>query len=153
MKAVLNVEKHGVSFPEAMTVFGDPAELTSPDPDHSEWESRFVSLGFSAATRLLVVPYIERDATIRIITAREASPKERKQYESNQNRCETEMRPEYVFSGAVRDKHREAYKNGTNVVFLDADVATAFTDSVSVNRALRLLLDLAREQASIKKSA
>lgn len=66
---------------------------------------------------------------------------------------ETEMRPEYDFSGAVRGKHHEAYKKGTNVVFLDADVATAFADSASVNRALRLLLDLAREQASVKKSA
>lgn len=69
------------------------------------------------------------------------------------NASETEMRPEYDFSGAVRGKHHEAYKNGTNVVFLDTDVATAFTDSASVNRALRLLLDLAREQASVKKSA
>jgi hypothetical protein len=63
------------------------------------------------------------------------------------------MRPEYDFSGGVRGKHHEAYKNGTNVVFLDDDVARAFTDSASVNRALRLLLDLAREQASVKKSA
>ena len=66
---------------------------------------------------------------------------------------EDEMRAEYDFTGAVRGKHHQAYKNGTNVVFLDADVATAFTDSASVNRALRLLLDLAREQASVKKSA
>jgi hypothetical protein len=63
------------------------------------------------------------------------------------------MRPEYDFSGGVRGKHHEAYKSGTNVVFLDADVASAFTDSASVNRALRLLLDLARDQASAKKSA
>lgn len=66
---------------------------------------------------------------------------------------ETEMRAEYDFSGGVRGKHHEAYKKGTNVVFLDADVATAFTDSAAVNRALRLLMDLAREQASVKKSA
>lgn len=85
-KALRNVEKHRTGFPEAMTVFGDPLELTSADPDHSESEFRFVSLGLSSAVRLLAVSYTERDATIRIITAREASPKERRQYESNQKR-------------------------------------------------------------------
>jgi hypothetical protein len=54
------------------------------------------------------------------------------------------MRPEYDFSHAVRGKHYEAYRAGTNVVFLDPDVAKAFADSASVNRALRLLLELAR---------
>ncbi len=54
------------------------------------------------------------------------------------------MRPEYDFSHGVRGKHHEAYRAGTNVVFLDSDVAKAFADSASVNQALRLLLDLAR---------
>ncbi|MPY89349.1 MAG: hypothetical protein GEU99_15660 [Luteitalea sp.] len=64
-----------------------------------------------------------------------------------------DMRPEYDFSSGVRGKHHEAYKAGTNVVFLDADVAKVFTDSAAVNRALRLLLDLAKEQVSVKRSA
>jgi hypothetical protein len=55
-----------------------------------------------------------------------------------------EMRPEYDFSHGVRGKHYEAYRAGTNVVFLDSDVAQAFGDSASVNQALRLLLQLAR---------
>ena len=55
-----------------------------------------------------------------------------------------EMRPEYDFSHGVRGKHYEAYRAGTNVVFLDPDVAQAFADSASVNQALRLLLQLAR---------
>ena len=55
-----------------------------------------------------------------------------------------EMRPEYDFSHGVRGKHYEAYRAGTNVVFLDPDVAKAFADSASVNQALRLLLQLAR---------
>ena len=54
-----------------------------------------------------------------------------------------EMRPEYDFSQGVRGKHYEAYRAGTNVVFLDPDVAKAFGDSASVNRVLRLLLRLA----------
>ena len=63
------------------------------------------------------------------------------------------MRAEYDFSGGVRGKHHVAYKAGTNVVFLDADVAKAFPDSSSVNRALRLLLELARKQMSSKRPA
>ena len=57
-----------------------------------------------------------------------------------------ELRPEYDFTGGVRGKHHEAYQKGTNVVFLDSDVAQVFRDSTSVNQALRLLLKLAKEQ-------
>jgi len=60
-----------------------------------------------------------------------------------------ELRPEYDFSGGVRGKHYEAYRKGTNVVFLDPDVAQVFKDSASVNQALRLLLKLAKEQVSM----
>jgi hypothetical protein len=59
-----------------------------------------------------------------------------------------DLRLEYDFSGGVRGKHHEAYRKGTNVVFLDPDVARVFKDSESVNRALRLLLELAKEQVS-----
>lgn len=62
------------------------------------------------------------------------------------NPADDDMRPEYDFSAGVRGKHHEQYKAGTNVVFLDADVAKVFKDSESVNRALRLLLDLAKSQ-------
>lgn len=82
-KAAANLEKHGVEFSEAMTVFGDPRELTIPDPDHSEAEARFLSIGLSTTGRLLVVAYAERQGRTRIISAREAIPKERKQYESS----------------------------------------------------------------------
>ena len=50
-KAHYNVEKHGVSFAEAMTVFGDPLKVTIPDPNHSEGEARFLSLGRSEQGR------------------------------------------------------------------------------------------------------
>jgi hypothetical protein len=61
-------------------------------------------------------------------------------------REEDDLRPEYDFSAGVRGKHFEAYRKGTNVVFLDPDVAAVFKDSAAVNTALRLLLTLAREQ-------
>ena len=77
-----NVEKHGVDFTEAATVFGDPLELTIADPDHSVGEFRFLSMGFSSPNRILVVSYTEREERVRIFSARVASPKERRQYES-----------------------------------------------------------------------
>ncbi len=61
-----------------------------------------------------------------------------------------EMRPEYDFSQGVRGKHYQAYRAGTNVVFLDADIAEVFADSASVNQALRLLVKLARTQVPTK---
>ena len=56
-----------------------------------------------------------------------------------------DMLPEYDFAGGVKGKHYEAYRRGTNVVVLEPDVAKAFPDSASVNRVLRLLLHLAKE--------
>lgn len=81
-KAESNAAKHGVSFAEAMTVLGDPLELVISDPDHSEGEYRFLSMGHSAMGRLLVVAYTEREGRVRIINAREATAGERKRYES-----------------------------------------------------------------------
>jgi uncharacterized DUF497 family protein len=81
---VENLKKHGVDFVDASTIFGDPLEVTIPDPAHSEGEARFLSLGLSATARVLVVAYTEREGRIRIIHARVAEPKERRTYESDQ---------------------------------------------------------------------
>lgn len=62
-----------------------------------------------------------------------------------------DMLPEYDFSGAVRGKYYERYRQGTNVVLLEPDVARAFKDSESVNRALRLLLDIARQEVAQRR--
>ena len=64
-----------------------------------------------------------------------------------------DMLPEYDFAHGVRGKHHEAYKAGTNVVFLEPDLAKVFTDSASVNRVLRLLLNLAKENVSTNRPA
>jgi uncharacterized protein len=80
-KAKANLSKHGVSFVEAVTVFGDPLSMNMPDPDHSEGEERFILLGMSDRYRLLVVSYAERPPRTRIINARLATRNERKQYE------------------------------------------------------------------------
>lgn len=83
-KATENLKKHGVGFPEATTVFGDPLEITIPDPAHSEGEARYLSLGLSSENRLLVVAYTERRGKARVIHARVAAPRERRIYESSQ---------------------------------------------------------------------
>ena len=59
-KAATNVKDHGVSFDEATTVFGDLLAMNMPDPDHSEGEQRFLVLGMSEKSRLVVVSYAER---------------------------------------------------------------------------------------------
>ncbi len=83
-KALSNEEKHGISFSEATTVFGDPMELTIADPDHSMGEFRFLSIGRSSLGNLLVVSYTEREENhIRIISARRATKHEQKHYEQN----------------------------------------------------------------------
>jgi uncharacterized DUF497 family protein len=76
-----NRRKHGVSFDEATTVFGDSFSLNMPDPSHSATEDRFLVLGRSARGRLLVVAYAERGPRTRLVSARKASPTERRRYE------------------------------------------------------------------------
>lgn len=80
-KAASNLTKHEVSFDEAASAFRDPLSLTIPDPDHSEEEERYLLLGQSTAGRLVVVSHTERGARIRIIGARLAESRERRDYE------------------------------------------------------------------------
>jgi uncharacterized protein len=80
-KASSNLKKHGVSFQEAKTVFGDTFSLTVADPEHSESEYRFIDIGLAESGRLLVVSYTERGTKIRIISSRLALPAERRLYE------------------------------------------------------------------------
>ena len=81
-KAEANFRKHEVSFVEAATVFFDSLSLTVPDPLHSDEEDRFVITGLSNRQRHLVVVHSDRNDKIRIISARLATPSERKKYES-----------------------------------------------------------------------
>lgn len=80
-KAHRNLAKHGVSFKEAATVFGDPLAMTYYDPDHSEEEDRFLTFGHSSEGHFLVVSHTDRGDSTRIISARKATRKERRQYE------------------------------------------------------------------------
>ena len=82
-KAELNLRKHGVSLEEASTVLKDTLSRTICDPLHSSFrEQRFVTIGFSGCSQLLVVVHCDRSNKIRIISARRATRRERQNYEN-----------------------------------------------------------------------
>ena len=80
-KAETNLQKHGVSFEEAVTVFYDPLAATFDDPDHSQAENRWITIGYASKGILTVVCHSERAGVIRIISARRATSRERKKHE------------------------------------------------------------------------
>jgi uncharacterized DUF497 family protein len=80
-KARFNLRDHGVSIEEAATVFLDPSAVTYPDPDHSDEEDREITIGHSVKQRILFVSHCQRRERIRVISARKATRKERKQHE------------------------------------------------------------------------
>ncbi|HEX8735297.1 MAG TPA: BrnT family toxin [Pyrinomonadaceae bacterium] len=82
-KAAINFKKHGVSFDEAETVFGSSLAGIFDDETHSIEEKREIIIGYSINNRLLIIIFTERDnETVRIISAREATPKERRKFEN-----------------------------------------------------------------------
>ena len=82
-KATANRAKHGVPFEEAMTVVAAPLARVFDDPDHSTWERREIIVGDSIRRRLLVVCFVEQRDCIRIFSARNATRRERQDYEEN----------------------------------------------------------------------
>jgi len=84
-KDTSNTEKHGVGFEEASTVFSDPLSITIGDPDHSDEEFRFLTIGVSVQNRLIVVIHTDRSESIRLISARSATPRERRNYEQQED--------------------------------------------------------------------
>ena len=87
IKATANQKKHGVSFEEAKSVFYDEFAVQFYDDSHSEAEHRFLMLGFSCETRLLLICHCERNSgkTIRIISARKATKNESKYYKGSES--------------------------------------------------------------------
>ncbi|HEY0376235.1 MAG TPA: BrnT family toxin [Pyrinomonadaceae bacterium] len=84
-KAIGNLAKHGVSFEEAATVFGDTLSDTFDDPDHSAEERRFIITGVSGEGRMLIVAHTDDGEVVRIISAREPTRGERKSYEESRD--------------------------------------------------------------------
>jgi hypothetical protein len=83
-KAARNLQRHGVSFQDAASIFGDPLAATIPDPEHSTDEPRLITMGVTPSQRLLVVVHTDRGDRIRIISARPATRAETKKYEEGQ---------------------------------------------------------------------
>ena len=83
-KALSNRRKHGVTFEEAASAFADPLSRTIPDPDHSEKEDRSILIGQSKRGRIVIVVHTERGDRIRIISARVASRREKREHEEEQ---------------------------------------------------------------------
>jgi len=83
-KAESNRAKHGISFDEASSVFGDPLATSVVDPAHSVNEERFLTTGMSNQGRAVIVWHADRGDVVRIIGAREATPQERRTYESGE---------------------------------------------------------------------
>lgn len=82
-KAASNQKKHRVAFAEATTVFADPLAAIFDDVAHSDEEHREIIIGHSAENRLLLVCFTERAGAVRIISARRATTRERRDYEEN----------------------------------------------------------------------
>jgi len=84
-KAASNLARHQVAFEDAVSVFSDPLAMVHSDPDHSHDERRSILIGHSDEGRLLLVSYVYRESTIRIISARVATRRERERYEEDAN--------------------------------------------------------------------
>jgi len=113
------------------------------------WSS-YLTVGTSQQGKLIVVAHADPARTRSGSSARASQPREREETMSRKPKAKPstdEMRAEYDFSRGVRGKYYERYQKGTNLVLLEPDIAKAFPDSASVNKALRLLVDLAKREA------
>jgi uncharacterized DUF497 family protein len=140
-KARSNFSKHGISFEEASTIFGDSFSLTVPDPDHSITERRYITVGRAFSGNLLVVVHTDR-AIISASSAPDAQAGESADF-MNKKSSKSErngIRDEYDFSQGRRGKYARRYAEGTNVVVLEPDVAKVFPTSKKVNASLRKLI-------------
>jgi uncharacterized protein len=148
-KSEANWRKHGVSFEEAETVFGDPEWIWREDDLHSDDEDRYLVIGTSISGRLLVVVYCIRDDDYRLIHARAAGPSERRQYMKG-NRIHDKADEAINYDDIPEIKDFSGFKRGGGPdiefrrdiirVSIEPDVARHYADSDSVNAALRILI-------------
>jgi uncharacterized DUF497 family protein len=141
-KARWNEEKHGVAFPKAEQIFDDPLHATMRDAFHADGEDRYITIGETLWSEVLVVAHAERGDRIRIISARRATRSEKRRYMDKKfdtiNDVD-DLQPEYDFTGAVRGKY---YRPGKTIIrmTIDEDVARHFSTSEVLNEALRKLI-------------
>ena len=149
-KAEANLRKHGVSFAEAVTVFGDPLSMNMPDPDHSKGNngSSFSACQIVFACWSCPTPRGDRERELLVpgwqLDMNESNMNKSKVKARPHSSDEDTMRPEYDFSKAVRGVTAARYAEGTNLVLLDPDVAEIFPSARAVNEALRTIARLSR---------
>ena len=141
-KAAQNERKHGVSFGLAEQVFEDPLNITIRDRFHSEAEDRYVIIGETLFSEILVVTYAERGDHIRIISARRPTRAEKRRYMKEDFDIISDaddIQPEYDFSGGVRGKY---YQPGKTIIrmTIDEEVARHYWSSELLNAALKQLI-------------
>ncbi len=153
-KAVSNLKKHGISFDEATTIFGDPLSLLMDDPKHSADEQRFLVIGLSVQHRLLVVAFAERPPYLPDLPLgmKGNNMNKNKPQKAKVNNRDT-LQPEYDFSKAVRGVTAKRYAEGTNVVVIPPELRDVFPDSATVAEALRALAPVIRHQRQLNVKA
>jgi uncharacterized DUF497 family protein len=148
-KELLNLQKHGVTFEEAKAIFKDPLAVTIDDPEHSDDENRFVTIGITFFNDVYVIVHADRENRVRIISARHATRAERRKFMNEQfdrihdreDKDKDTMRPEYDFTNGVRGKYWKG--PGRRIVThmrIDQDVRRYFRTPDEVNDALRQLI-------------
>ena len=145
-KAKANLQKHGIPFEEAESVFDNPLAATFKDAEHSIEEDRWIITGHSKLGQLLVICFIWRGETLRIINARKATNQEAKEYEKGKEKETDEMLDEYHFdySKAEWGKFAGKVKRTKSAVYIDPEVASAFPNSDAVNQALKQVILLSK---------
>jgi len=142
-KAAQNEKKHGVSFDLAEEVFDDPLHATRVSRSHSEGEVRYITIGETWSGEVLVVAHTQRAGRIRIISARRATRKEKRDYMNDidiiNDADDDELLAEYDFKGAPRGMF---YEPGRSIIrmTIDEDVARYYSSSELINNALRQLI-------------
>ncbi|MFZ5861452.1 MAG: BrnT family toxin [Nitrospirota bacterium] len=144
-KAAANRKKHGVSFHEAATVFGDPLAITFSDPDHSETEQRSVTFGVFRSNHLIVVAHTDRGRKVRTsVPGWSRGVKGKFMRKAKRDELRPEYRREDLGNG-TRRKYAKAYRVGTNLVLLKPEVAAAFPTERVVNDARSSLIEVAQQ--------
>jgi uncharacterized DUF497 family protein len=152
-KAAHNLNKHGVDFSEAGTVFDDPLSVTYHDPDHSINEERYILSDYHHKIAYSSWPTLI-EMKLRGLSAHAKPPAAKGNYMKAkvETPLDDELRPEYdetLLKDGVRGKYVERYRAGTNLVLLAPDVAEAFPTAEAVNEALRLLMKVAQQSRAI----
>ena len=149
-KAARNLKKHGVTFEEAGSVFGDPLACTFPDPDHSIGELRFLTFGMSITSAYLSCLTSSTHTVFTSSTPERSPHLSAKSGETSKAPPLDTLRAEYQrkdLGPGVRGKYLKQHAQGTNLVLLQPEVTKVFSTPAAVNEALLGLMQVAQRAA------